>query len=250
MSNTKINNWYFGDYLGSYQGSSYNNLIYLVTIFLFLTVAVETEQSLIERYKLETLISFVYEIVQAFFLSDYIGKLANSWAKRDYQLKKLLISFLDLRSLFDLFTLLILIVDFIPNQSPIILSSYVIKISINIYQSQLRTIINRLKYILFSRPSKTFFPITLLSVLTYSFASVMYLVERNLDPVHFGSILRSLWFSVVSITTVGYGDVTPISVLGKVVSTIFAFLGIICVALLTANIIEINAEYENEIQKF
>ena len=78
----------------------------------------------------------------------------------------------------------------------------------------------------------------------------MYLVERNLDPVHFGSILRSLWFSVVSITTVGYGDVTPMSVLGKVVSTIFAFLGIICVALLTANIIEINAEYENEIQKF
>ena len=250
MSNTKINNWYFGDYLGSYQGTSYNNLIYLVTIFLFLTIAVETEQSLIERYKLETLISFVYEIVQAFFLSDYIGKLANSWAKRDYQLKQLLISFLDLRSLFDLFTLLILIVDFIPNQSPIILSAYVIKISINIYQSQLRTIINRLKYILFSRPSKTFFPITLLSVLTYSFASVMYLVERNLDPVHFGSILRSLWFSVVSITTVGYGDVTPISVLGKVVSTIFAFLGIICVALLTANIIEINAEYENEIQKF
>ena len=250
MSNTKISNWYFGDYLGSYQGSSYNNLIYLVTIFLFLNVAVETEQSLIERYKLETLISFVYEIVQAFFLSDYVGKLANSWAKRDYEPKKLLISFLDLRSLFDLFTLLILIVDFIPNQSPIILTSYVIKISINIYQSQLRTIINRLKYILFSRPSKTFFPITLLSVLTYSFASVMYLVERNLDPVHFGSILRSLWFSVVSITTVGYGDVTPISVLGKVVSTIFAFLGIICVALLTANIIEINAEYENEIQKF
>ena len=250
MSNTKINNWYFGDYLGSYQGTSYNNLIYLVTIFLFLTIAVETEQSLIERYKLETLISFVYEIVQAFFLSDYIGKLANSWAKRDYQLKQLLISFLDLRSLFDLFTLLILIVDFIPNQSPIILSAYVIKISINIYQSQLRTIINRLKYILFSRPSKTFFPITLLSVLTYSFASVMYLVEGKLDPVHFGSILRSLWFSVVSITTVGYGDVTPISVLGKVVSTIFAFLGIICVALLTANIIEINAEYENEIQKF
>ena len=247
MSNTKINNWYFGDYLGSYQGSSYNNLIYLVTIFLFLTVAVETEQSLIERYKLETLISFVYEIVQAFFLSDYIGKLANSWAKRDYQLKKLLISFLDLRSLFDLFTLLILIVDFIPNQSPIILSAYVIKISINIYQSQLRTIINRLKYILFNRPSKTFFPITLLSILTYSFASVMYLVERNLDPIHFGSILRSLWFSVVSITTVGYGDITPSTVLGKVVSTMFVFLGIICIALLTANIIEINSEYEKNL---
>tara|TARA_E500000178_G_C17019595_1_gene754830 strand:+ start:1744 stop:2496 length:753 start_codon:yes stop_codon:yes gene_type:complete len=249
MSMTKVNNWYFGDYLGSYQGYFYNNLIYSVTIFLFLTIALETEQSLVEKYNLDVLINFVYELVQAFFLSDYIGKLANSWAKRDYEIKKFLGSFLHFRSLFDLFTLLILISDFIPNQSPIILSAYVIKISINIYQSQLRTIINRLKFIVFSKPSKTFFPITLLSVLTYSFASVMYLVERDSDPIHFGSILRSLWFSVVSITTVGYGDVTPSSVLGKVVSTIFAFLGIICVALLTANIIEINAEYESKMQK-
>jgi voltage-gated potassium channel len=49
---------------------------------------------------------------------------------------------------------------------------------------------------------------------------------------------------------VGYGDVTPSSAVGKIVSIMFAFLGIICVALLTANIIEINAEYENKIQKF
>ena len=46
MSITKVSNWYFGDYLGSYQGSSYNNLIYSVTIILFLTIALETEQSL------------------------------------------------------------------------------------------------------------------------------------------------------------------------------------------------------------
>ena len=250
MSSAKVNNWYFGDYWGSFQGSFYNNLIYFVTIILFFTIALETEKSLLEQYNLNILIDFVYEIVQAFFLSDYIGKLANSWAKRDYAINKFLSSFLHFRSLFDLFTLLILISDFIPNQSPIILSAYVIKISINIYQSQLRTIIDRLKYILFNRPSKTFFPITLLSILTYSFASVMYLVERNLDPIHFGSIVRSLWFSVVSITTVGYGDVTPSSAVGKIVSIMFAFLGIICVALLTANIIEINAEYENKIQKF
>ena len=73
----------------------------------------------------------------------------------------------------------------------------------------------------------------------------MYLFEKNSDPLHFGSILRSLWFSVVSITTVGYGDVTPSTVIGKIVSTLFAMLGIVCVALLTANIIELNSEYEN-----
>ena len=68
MSMTKVNNWYFGDYLGSYQGYFYNNLIYSVTIFLFLTIALETEQSLVEKYNLDVLINFVYELVQAFFL--------------------------------------------------------------------------------------------------------------------------------------------------------------------------------------
>ena len=250
MSKTKVNNWYFGDYWGSYQGSSYNNLIYAVTITFFFTVAIDTEIAFKNENNFDVIVDFVYELVQAFFLSDYVGKLANSWSKKDYQFNELIPSILHFRSLFDFFTLLLLITDYIPNQSPIILTAYILKISINIYQSQFRSIINRLKFILFERPSKTFFPITLLSVLTYTFASMMFLIERNADPEHFGSIIRSLWFSVVSLTTVGYGDVTPISVLGKVVSTIFAFLGIICVALLTANIIEINAEYENEIQKF
>ena len=247
MSKTKVNNWYFGDYWGSYQGSSYNNLIYAVTITFFFTVAIDTEISFINENNFDVIVDFVYEIVQAFFLSDYVGKLANSWSKKDYQFDELITSILHFRSLFDFFTLLLLITDYIPNQSPIILTAYILKISINIYQSQFRSIINRLKFILFERPSKTFFPITLLSVLTYTFASVMFLIERNADPEHFGSIIRSLWFSVVSITTVGYGDITPSTVLGKVVSTMFVFLGIICIALLTANIIEINSEYEKNL---
>mgnify|MGYP001272518913 FL=1 len=247
MSKTKVNNWYFGDYWCSYQGSSYNNLIYAVTITFFFTVAIDTEISFINENNFDVIVDFVYELVQAFFLSDYVGKLANSWSKKDYQFNELIPSILHFRSLFDFFTLLLLITDYIPNQSPIILTAYILKISINIYQSQFRSIINRLKFILFERPSKTFFPITLLSVLTYTFASMIFLIERNADPEHFGSIIRSLWFSVVSITTVGYGDITPSTVLGKVVSTMFVFLGIICIALLTANIIEINSEYEKNL---
>ena len=244
----KMNSWYFGDYLGSYQGRHYNNLIYFVTVILFLNIAAETEINLNSK-NLSILIEFIFELVQAFFISDYIGKLANSWQKKDYELRALIKSFFCYRSLFDLFTLLLLVSDIIPNQSPIILSAYVLKISINIYQSEFRSILHRLSYILFTRPSKTFFPITLLAVLTYTFASVIYLFERDSDTEHFGSIFRALWFSVVSITTVGYGDVTPSTIIGKIVTTFFALLGIICIALLTANIIDINAEYEKKLSK-
>ena len=61
------------------------------------------------------------------------------------------------------------------------------------------------------------------------------------------TVLENFIKTLVENRSVGYGDVTPSSVLGKIVSTIFAFLGIICVALLTANIIEINSEYEKNL---
>ena len=80
----------------------------------------------------------------------------------------------------------------------------------------------------------------------YSLAVIMYLVEGQMDPDHFGSILKSLWFSFVSATTIGYGDVTPISFLGRFLSSTFALFGIICIAILTANIIELNARYDEE----
>ena len=75
-------------------------------------------------------------------------------------------------------------------------------------------------------------------------ASLMYIIERNNDASHFGSILRAFWFSFVSVTTIGYGDVTPASSIGKTVSGIFALLGIVCVTFLTANIIDMNSQYE------
>ena len=48
-------------------------------------------------------------------------------------------------------------------------------------------------------------------------------------------------------TTIGYGDVTPTTSLGKVLAITFGIVGIVFVALLTANILEANAKF-NEIE--
>ena len=61
----------------------------------------------------------------------------------------------------------------------------------------------------------------------------IYLAEGDVQPEAFGSIPRSLWWSVVTVTTVGYGDVIPITVAGKVFAGLIALLGILAVALLT-----------------
>lgn len=64
-------------------------------------------------------------------------------------------------------------------------------------------------------------------------ASVMYAVEHDAQPDVFSSIPHTLWWAVVTLTTVGYGDVYPITVLGRVAAGLIAVLGIGMVALPT-----------------
>ncbi|MEM6985272.1 MAG: ion transporter [Pseudomonadota bacterium] len=64
-------------------------------------------------------------------------------------------------------------------------------------------------------------------------ASVMYAVEHDAQPEVFSSIPGTLWWAVVTLTTVGYGDVYPITALGRVAAGVIAVLGIGMVALPT-----------------
>lgn len=59
----------------------------------------------------------------------------------------------------------------------------------------------------------------------------MYFVEGAVQPEQFGSIPRALWWSVATLTTVGYGDAYPITAIGKVLAALIAFVGIAAVAL-------------------
>lgn len=60
---------------------------------------------------------------------------------------------------------------------------------------------------------------------------LMFLVEGSVQQEQFGSIPRCLWWSVITVTTVGYGDVSPVTALGKVVAAFTAICGIAVVAI-------------------
>lgn len=62
---------------------------------------------------------------------------------------------------------------------------------------------------------------------------LMHYAEHALQPDKFGTIPDAMWWSIVTITTVGYGDATPISVWGKVIGAFTALSGVFTVALLT-----------------
>ncbi|MDA0230594.1 MAG: cyclic nucleotide-gated ion channel [Proteobacteria bacterium] len=57
-------------------------------------------------------------------------------------------------------------------------------------------------------------------------ASLMYLIEHDAQPVAFADIPSAMWWSLVTLTTVGYGDVTPVTILGKVLGGFVTILGL------------------------
>ncbi|MEJ8567046.1 ion transporter [Elongatibacter sediminis] len=54
----------------------------------------------------------------------------------------------------------------------------------------------------------------------------IYLLERDVQPEAFGSIPRAMWWAVVSLTTVGYGDVVPVTGFGRAFAGLIALIGI------------------------
>ena len=73
--------------------------------------------------------------------------------------------------------------------------------------------------------------ILVLLVLIFISASGIYFFECEVQPEEFGSIPQALWWSTVTLTTLGYGDVVPMTVLGKVFAGMMTIFSIGIVAL-------------------
>lgn len=57
-------------------------------------------------------------------------------------------------------------------------------------------------------------------------STAMYLVEGPQNPEAFGSIPRAMWWSIITLTTIGYGDVYPVTLAGRSVAGLTAICGI------------------------
>jgi voltage-gated potassium channel len=70
-------------------------------------------------------------------------------------------------------------------------------------------------------------------ILLYLSAVGIYYFENSAQPEHFRSVFHSLWWAVVTLTTVGYGDVYPITIGGKVFTFFVLIIGLGVVAVPT-----------------
>jgi len=66
----------------------------------------------------------------------------------------------------------------------------------------------------------------LMLLLTLVISTMLYFVERNVNPDGFSNIFEAMWWAIITLATVGYGDVIPITPLGKFLGAAASIVGL------------------------
>jgi voltage-gated potassium channel len=72
---------------------------------------------------------------------------------------------------------------------------------------------------------------SVVAIILVLLATLAYLTEREAQPDKFGSIPAAMYWGLVTLTTVGYGDLAPITPLGRIVGGVGVVLGVLCFAM-------------------
>ncbi len=100
---------------------------------------------------------------------------------------------------------------------------------INAYYDSLNVITE----VIVSKKQQLLSSVFIISVLMLASSLCMYSLEHEAQPEVFRNAFSGIWWSVSTLLTVGYGDIYPITPLGKAVSIIITFLGVLMVAIPT-----------------
>lgn len=188
------------------------------------------------RAKYEGLLITLEDITVAFFLIDYIlrlwtAKFLYPEVSERRAIRKYILSFTGLVDLF----------SFVPYYLPIFFPSGTIAFRmlrivrilrlfrINPYYDSLSVITE----VISSKKQQLFSSVFIILILMISSSLCMYSLEHEAQPEVFTNAFSGIWWSASTLLTVGYGDIYPITTLGKVFGIFITFLGVGMVAIPT-----------------
>jgi voltage-gated potassium channel len=117
---------------------------------------------------------------------------------------------------------------------------------VNRYTSALKTIADVFKH----KASQLITSLFIILILMIISSIIIYNVENPAQPEIFSNAFSGMWWAIVTLTTVGYGDIYPITIVGRIFSAVISILGIGLIAMptgiISAGFIERTANKQKE----
>ncbi|KAA1248022.1 ion transporter [Aquimarina sp. RZ0] len=201
-------------------------IVYLIFINV-LAVVLESIHSLKEEYK------FIFDFIELFsicvFSIEYIFRIWSITENEKYS-KPILGRLKYLFSFFSVIDLLAVLPAYIPLfvgvDARIIRGVRLIRLFRILKLSRYNRAFSHIRYVILAKKEELVISLFAVLTLLVISSSLMYFVENEAQPDAFSSIPATMWWGVATLTTVGYGDVYPITGLGKFMAGIMAILGV------------------------
>lgn len=209
--------------------------VFIISLIILNVIAVICEPStndpvlmaVLRRFELISVIIFTIEYILRIWVADLSNATKNKWVVRMLFLISPM-ALIDLLAILPFYLPLLISVDLrILRMLRIFRLLRIFKA--NRYTSALTNVFKVIKGKAEQLVSSLFVVLVLMTI-----ASVMmFNIENATQPDKFVSVFDAMWWSVATLTTVGYGDIYPITAAGKLLAAIIAILGIGIVAIPT-----------------
>lgn len=210
------------------------NRIIMVVIIVSVVLAVLGTEPTIYR---ENRRYFLYAemIFGLIFLIEYVARVwaapeqpgpESAWTKRWHFIRSPF-------GLIDLLVVVLALFPFLVTSAPILRLLRLLRLAALMKFGRFSLALRELGRAVSERRYDLFVTLALAGALLLFGATALHWAEGRIQPDAFGSIPRAMWWAIITLTTVGYGDVSPVTPLGKILAAVVALGGIGLVAMPT-----------------
>ena len=210
-----------------------NRLLILTIVLAVIGAALGTEPTITPEWQRALLIGEL--IFGSIFLAEYIARVyaaaeapgeGSSWSKRWAFMRSWL-------GIIDLVVVIATLAPLIAGDAAVLRVLRLFRVIAVMKFGRFSLAIKSVWRAIADRGDDLIVTVALAFVFVLTGATLLHVVEGSIQPEQFGSIPRALWWAVITLTTVGYGDAYPVTIIGKFIGGTLALSGVAFVAMPT-----------------
>lgn len=206
-----------------------NTMIVIIIVLSLMMAILETENTIYQGH--ERLFLFLEWFFTSVFAVEYVARVWVSVENPQY--KNRFRYLLTPAAIFDLLTVVLILLTTLGTEGFVLRLARLLRVLMIAKLGRYTIAMRNITQAIYLRRFELIISFSIGMFALILSSSGLYIIEGDVQPLIFGSIPRAMWWSVSTLTTVGYGDVYPVTALGKFFGAITAIIGIGLIAMPT-----------------